>query len=73
MKRDVDTLSASKTVSIYLANMVDKIYTLPALQGATPKGLPPRSKGSKYCKDITVLPRLHPEGMDALLGKLYLT
>lgn len=54
----------------FMRFMVDKVFTKDALQNATPQGYPPRGKGRKCYKDADVLPRLHPDGFDALQGEL---
>ena len=46
------------------------MFTKDSLQNATPEGYPPQGKGRKSYKDADVLPRLHPDGFDALQGEL---
>ena len=53
--------------------MVETIYTVEALNNATPQGFPARSRGTRKLKREKVLPRLHPDGRDALLGECKLT
>lgn len=69
-ERDLDTaLASSKSVTQFIRTMVDKIYTPEALANSTPQGFPARSQGKKKLKKGKVLPRLHPDGREALLGE----
>lgn len=63
------TMNSAKSVTMFIRNMVEKIYTEEALRNCTPQGYPARSKGKDKLKKEETKCRLHPEGRDALLGK----
>lgn len=69
-KSELDSaLTNARTPMNFIRTMVDKIYTPQALAGATAQGFPARCIGKKRMKKRVVLPRLHPDGREALLGK----
>jgi len=73
LKKDLDKHMKSPTASIFLRQMVDKVYTREALRSATPGGFSARGKGKVYYKKKAraVKPRLHPDGLEALAGKFF--
>ncbi|XP_052129567.1 protein FAM133B-like [Frankliniella occidentalis] len=62
-----DALSNSGSVTQFIRQLTPKVYTQDALVNATPLGYSDRSKGRKHCG--AALPRLHPDGRSAILGK----
>lgn len=70
LKADLDQAVKFPKASIFLRQMVGKVYTDEALKSATPRGFPGRGKGRSACRKKKTLPRLHPDGLDALLGKM---
>ena len=65
-------LSTFKSASICCRFLIDHVYTPEALRNASAFGYPPRGKGSRIITQDQVLPRLDPDGIDAMISMLIL-
>lgn len=61
-------LNLTKSASICCRLLIDHVYTAEALRNSSAFGYPPRGKGSNNVTQAQVLPRLDPNGLDAIIG-----
>lgn len=66
-----EILRESKSVQLFIKSLVRNVFTKEALQGSTAQGYPNRVLGSTKLNQNAVLPRLDPEGRDAIISKLH--
>ena len=67
--------SAIKTCAnqkIFVKNLLLQVYTKEAMIKSTLQGFPPRGKRSEYYRKHPVPPRLHPDGVAAIIREFYL-
>ncbi|KAJ1529904.1 hypothetical protein ONE63_006634 [Megalurothrips usitatus] len=62
-------LNTTKSASICCRMLLENVFTQDALQNASAFGFPPRGKGADGLKQSQVLPRLDPNGIDALIAR----
>lgn len=65
-----DALAQAKSPQQFIKLLVEAVYTEAALCGSTAQGYPSRSGGERHMRNSVVLPRLHPDGRSAIIGKL---
>ncbi|KAK3910134.1 Halomucin [Frankliniella fusca] len=67
-KKSLDSITKeSKSMPLLIRNLVREVFTKEALQGSTAQGFPNRVIGRKKLRKTDVLPRLDPDGREAVL------